>query len=73
MQDFLLPTAVALGSGLLIGAERERSKGTGPDREIAGVRTFALVSLLGVFGALSESAFLIVAFAFLVGATTIAG
>lgn len=73
MQDFVLPTAVALGSGLLIGAERERSKGTAPGGEIAGVRTFALVSLLGVFGALTESTFLIVAFALLIGATTIAG
>jgi uncharacterized membrane protein (DUF4010 family) len=73
VQEFVLPTAVALGVGLLIGAERERSKGTGPNREIAGVRTFALVSLLGVFGALSESAFLLVTFALLIGAITIAG
>jgi uncharacterized membrane protein (DUF4010 family) len=73
VQEFVLPTAVALGIGLLIGAERERSKGHGPDREIAGVRTFALVSLLGVFGALSESTFLLVAFAFLIGALAIAG
>jgi uncharacterized membrane protein (DUF4010 family) len=73
VQEFVLPTAVALGVGLLIGAERERSKGTGPNREIAGVRTFALVSLLGVFGAFSESTFLLVTFALLVGAITIAG
>jgi uncharacterized membrane protein (DUF4010 family) len=38
---------VALGIGLLIGLERERRKGRGPDREAAGVRTFALVALLG--------------------------
>lgn len=73
MQEFVVPTAVALGVGLLIGAERERSKGSGPNREIAGVRTFALVSLLGVFGAFSESTFLLVTFALLVGALTIAG
>jgi uncharacterized membrane protein (DUF4010 family) len=73
VEEFLLPTAVGLGSGLLIGAERERAKGHGPDREIAGVRTFALVSLLGVFASLTESTFLIVAFALLIGATTIAG
>jgi uncharacterized membrane protein (DUF4010 family) len=73
VKDFVLPTAVALGSGLLIGAERERAKGSGPDREIAGVRTFTLVALLGVFGALTESTYLIVAFALLIGATTIAG
>jgi uncharacterized membrane protein (DUF4010 family) len=73
VQAFVVPTAVALGVGLLIGAERERSKGSGPNREIAGVRTFALVSLLGVFGAFSESNFLLVTFALLVGAMTIAG
>jgi len=39
--------AVALGIGLLIGLERERHKGSGPGREAAGIRTFALVSLLG--------------------------
>lgn len=40
----------ALGIGLLIGIERERSKGTGPDRRPAGVRTFALTALLGAVG-----------------------
>jgi uncharacterized membrane protein (DUF4010 family) len=39
--------AVALGIGLLIGAERERRKGTGPDRAPAGIRTFALAALAG--------------------------
>ncbi len=39
--------SVALGIGLLIGLERERSKGEGPDRGPAGIRTFALASLLG--------------------------
>ena len=39
--------AIALGIGLLIGAERERRKGTGPSRAPAGIRTFALVSLTG--------------------------
>lgn len=73
VQEYVVPTAVALGVGLLIGAERERSKGSGPNREIAGVRTFALVSLLGVFGAFSESTMLLVTFALLVGAMTIAG
>lgn len=41
---------VALAIGLLIGVERERSKGTGPDRAAAGLRTFALVSLAGALG-----------------------
>jgi uncharacterized membrane protein (DUF4010 family) len=39
--------AIALGIGLLIGAERERRKGIGPTRAPAGIRTFALVSLTG--------------------------
>lgn len=39
--------AVALGIGLLIGIDRERRKGDGPGRAAAGVRTFAITSLLG--------------------------
>jgi len=42
---FRLATALAIG--LLIGAERERRKGEGPQRSPAGIRTFALASLLG--------------------------
>src|SRR5688500_10850894 len=38
---------VALGVGLLIGTERERSKGRGPDKSPAGIRTFTIASLLG--------------------------
>lgn len=41
------PLVVALAVGLLIGAERERRKGEGERRALAGVRTFALVGLLG--------------------------
>lgn len=39
--------AVALGIGLLIGAERERRKGDGPARASAGIRTFSLAALAG--------------------------
>lgn len=39
--------AAALGVGLLIGIERERSKGTGPHRRPGGIRTFALFALAG--------------------------
>lgn len=39
--------AVALGVGLLLGLERERRKRGGPSRAPAGIRTFALVALLG--------------------------
>lgn len=37
----------ALAIGLLIGAERERRKGEGPSRSAAGIRTFAITSLIG--------------------------
>jgi uncharacterized membrane protein (DUF4010 family) len=39
---------VALGAGMLIGLERERRKGEGPQRESAGLRTFMVAALLGV-------------------------
>jgi uncharacterized membrane protein (DUF4010 family) len=39
--------ASALAIGLLIGAERERRKGEGPQRSSAGIRTFGLASLMG--------------------------
>ena len=43
----ILKLAVALGIGLLIGAERERRKGEGPSRSPAGIRTFTIASLAG--------------------------
>lgn len=43
----LFELSVALGLGLLVGAERERRKGEGPLRRSAGLRTFAMVSLCG--------------------------
>lgn len=43
----ILNLSVALGVGLLIGAERERRKGEGPSRSPAGIRTFTITSLLG--------------------------
>jgi uncharacterized membrane protein (DUF4010 family) len=42
-----LKLAIALGIGLLIGAERERRKGQGPQRASAGIRTFAITAVLG--------------------------
>ncbi len=44
--------AAALAIGLLIGVERERSKGTGPNRAAAGIRTFTIASLLGAISIL---------------------
>lgn len=39
--------AAALAVGTLVGIDRERRKGSGPGRGAAGLRTFALVGLLG--------------------------
>ncbi len=39
--------AAALGCGLLMGLERERRKGQGPGRALAGMRSFTLASLAG--------------------------
>lgn len=41
--------AVAIGLGILLGLERERTKGEDGG---AGVRTFALIALSGAIGAL---------------------
>jgi uncharacterized membrane protein (DUF4010 family) len=48
----ILNLAVALGVGLLIGAERERRKGDGPSRSPAGIRTFTITSLAGAVSVL---------------------
>ncbi len=45
---------VALGAGLLIGIERERSADGGRPAT-AGVRTFAITALLSVFATLTDS------------------
>ncbi len=45
--DSAVALATALGIGLLIGAERERRKGSGPGRDAAGIRTFSIVGLMG--------------------------
>ncbi|WP_036259855.1 MgtC/SapB family protein [Methylocapsa aurea] len=50
LDPVILRLAVALGIGLMIGTERERRKGEGPDRSPAGLRTFALASLTGAIG-----------------------
>lgn len=41
---------VAFGSGLLVGVERERRKGAGPERQPAGLRTFVVAALAGAVG-----------------------
>ncbi len=42
---------IALALGLLVGVERERRKGVGSHRAPAGIRTFAIVTLLGALAA----------------------
>ena len=46
-----LNLAIAIGVGLMIGLERERSKGVGSARRPAGIRTFTLAALLGAIAA----------------------
>lgn len=47
LDPLLLGLCTALGGGLLIGLERERRKGRGPQRGAAGIRSFTLVTLAG--------------------------
>jgi len=54
---------VALGAGMLIGLERERRKGQGPQRESAGLRTFMVAALLGVCAQIVSGALAAVALA----------
>lgn len=58
---------LALGIGLLVGLERERRKGEGPQRGAAGLRSFALAALAGAL-AQSLGTSLTVVGAVLVGA-----
>ncbi len=67
----LLGFAAALGSGLLIGIERERRKGTGPKRALGGVRTFALTALAGAVAKGLAEPRLIAAGALLIGALAV--
>ena len=54
-ENLLYGLAAALGGGLLIGIERERRKGFGQHRSLAGVRTFTLASLAGAAAGLLGS------------------
>lgn len=55
----ILSLAVALGIGLLVGTERERRKGEGPERAPAGLRTFTLASITGAVSFIIGSEFLL--------------
>lgn len=70
--DPLLTLAIALGIGLLVGVERERRKGSGSGRAAAGIRTFALVGLLGGLAAvIGGDAALLVAGLWVAGAAAL--
>ena len=45
--------AAALGCGLLTGIERERNKGRGPSRALAGLRSFSLACVMGAVAMLT--------------------
>ncbi|MDD2729581.1 DUF4010 domain-containing protein [Malikia sp.] len=58
--------AAALGCGLLTGIERERNKGSGSPRALAGLRSFSLACVMGAVSMLTgESALLAVGVVFL--------
>ncbi len=57
----ILGLSVALGIGLLIGAERERRKVTGGIQRSAGIRTFAVVAMLGAVAEILNRPFLLTA------------
>jgi uncharacterized membrane protein (DUF4010 family) len=72
-EHLVIRLAVALGIGLLIGIERERTKGQQPDRETAGVRTFTITSLIGAASLLIGGIATLIAFAAIVGAIIAVG
>lgn len=71
-QTHLLALAVALGIGLLIGTERERSKGSGKARHAAGIRTFSIAALLGAISTLMGGVTLLAIALLLTGALAVA-
>lgn len=64
----LVGLCVALGMGLLIGTERERRKGQGPGRAVAGVRTFSVAALAGAVAMALGGVIVLAATALSVGA-----
>lgn len=68
----LLALCIALGVGLLIGAERERHKGAGATRGAAGIRTFAVSSVIGAVAMLVGDVTLLAAATLVIGALAFA-
>lgn len=63
-----LGLCVALGIGLLVGAERERRKDTSPTRNAAGIRTFSVAAILGAISVLLGGGMVTAVTALIVGA-----
>ncbi len=66
-QSTLFGLCVALGIGLLVGAERERRKGSGPKRVAAGIRTFVVCALLGAVSVILGDGLLLAVTTLIVG------
>lgn len=64
---------VAIGCGLLIGTERERRNAQRAQGQLAGIRTFALASLMGCVCALLLQPILLAAAALLIAALGVVG
>ncbi len=71
LQEAMAILATALGCGLLIGIERERRKGSGPGRALAGLRSFAITSVTGAVAALTQVPGLVVTGALMVAALAV--
>ena len=71
LQEAMAILATALGCGLLIGIERERRKGSGPGRALAGLRSFAITSVTGAVAALTQLPGLVVTGALMVAALAV--
>ena len=71
VDSHLTSLLVSLGIGLLMGVERERRKGTGSSRNLAGIRTFAIVTLAGALAQMSGIAGLALLGAALVAALAV--
>lgn len=66
-EQLVIRLAVALAVGMLIGLERERHKGQGPERAAAGIRTFSLIALAGAVSLMLGEVVGLVAFAAILG------
>jgi uncharacterized membrane protein (DUF4010 family) len=68
-----LRLAIALGIGLLIGIERERSHATDGTPGAAGARTFTLTALVGAISLLVGGEWSFIAFGLVIGALIVVG